>query len=202
MQVFLETERLVLRRFTEADVDHLFDLDSDPDVMRFLNGDNPTPRDVIENEILPRFLHCYERFAGYGYWAAIEKCTGAFLGWFGFVPPEGRSPHDVQLGYRLRKSAWGKGYATEGSRALIRKGFTELGVQRVFATTYQDNRASRRVMEKAGLTLVRTYRMTPEDLLAEGTYHVTSQDLWDGDDVEYALEKANWEQQEAARLTE
>jgi RimJ/RimL family protein N-acetyltransferase len=57
MQVFLETERLVLRRFTEADVDNLFDLDSDPDVMRFLTGGRPTSRDVIRNETLPRFLH-------------------------------------------------------------------------------------------------------------------------------------------------
>jgi RimJ/RimL family protein N-acetyltransferase len=198
MQVLLETKRLVLRRFTEADVDNLFDLDRDPDVMRFLNGGNPTPRDVIENEILPRFLRSYERFASFGYWAAIEKSTGAFLGWFGLVPPEGGSPNNVELGGRLCKSAWGKGYATEVSRALIRKGFAELGVQRVFATTYQDNLASRRVMEKASLTLVRSYRMTPEELLAEGTYHSTSQDLWEGDDVEYALEKADWEQQEMA----
>jgi RimJ/RimL family protein N-acetyltransferase len=57
MQVFLETERLVLRRFTEADVDNLFDLDSDPDVMCFLTGGKPTPRDVIRNETLPRILH-------------------------------------------------------------------------------------------------------------------------------------------------
>jgi len=100
------------------------------------------------------------------------------------VAPKGSSLDVVQLGYRVRKSAWGKGYATEGSRALIRKGFTELGVQRV--------------MEKAGLRLARTYRMTPEELLAEGTYHSTSQDLWEGDDVEYALGKADWEQQEMA----
>src|SRR5947209_20105481 len=106
-------------------------------------------------------------------------------------------PNDVALGYRLRRAVWGQGYATEGARALIRKGFTELGVQRVFATTYQDNLASRRVMEKAGLKLVRTYRITLADLLATGTFHITSEDLWDGDDVEYALLKADWEQQEA-----
>lgn len=198
MQVFLETERLVLRRFTAADVDNLFDLDSDPEVMLFLTGGTSTPRDVIQNDILPAFLRYYERFAGFGVWAAIEKASGDFLGWFSFRPREGLSPDDVELGYRLRQAAWGQGYATEGSRALIRKGFTELGVQRVFATTYQDNLPSRRVMEKAGLTLVRTYRITPADLLAEGTYHITSQDLWDGDDVEYALLKADWEQQEAA----
>lgn len=198
MRVFLETNRLVLRRFTADDVDNLVDLDADPEVMRFLTGGTSTPRDVIENEILPRFLRLYEHFAGYGYWAAIEKATGAFLGWFSLAPPEGSSP-DVELGYRLRTSAWGKGYATEGARALIRKGFTELGVQRVLATTYQDNLASRRVMQKAGMRLVRTYRLTPEDLVAEGTFHSTSQDLWDGDEVEYALEKADWEQQEAGR---
>jgi len=198
MRVFLETNRLVLRRFTADDVDNLVDLDADPEVMRFLTGGTPTPRDVIENEILPRFLRLYEHFAGYGYWAAIEKATGAFLGWFSLAPPEGSSP-DVELGYRLRTSAWGKGYATEGARALIRKGFTELGVQRVLATTYQDNLASRRVMQKAGMRLVRTYRLTPEDLVAEGTFHSTSQDLWDGDEVEYALEKGDWEQQEAGR---
>jgi RimJ/RimL family protein N-acetyltransferase len=197
MQVFLETERLVLRRFTEADVDHLFDLDSDPEVMRFLTGGIPTPREVIQNDILPAFLSSYERFAGLGVWAAIEKASGEFLGWFSFRPKDAARPNDVELGYRLRQAAWGQGYATEGARALIRQGFTELDVQRVFATTYQDNLASRRVMEKAGLRLVRTYRNTLADLLAADTYHSTSEELWDGNDVEYALLKADWEQQEA-----
>jgi RimJ/RimL family protein N-acetyltransferase len=107
--------------------------------------------------------------------------------------------NEVTLGYRLRQAVWGQGYATEGARALIRKGFTELGVQRVVATTYQDNLASRRVMEKAGLSLVRTYRMTIAELLAnDTTSHSTLEELWDGDDVEYELLKADWQQQEAA----
>jgi RimJ/RimL family protein N-acetyltransferase len=198
MQVFVETDRLVLRRFTEADVDNLFDLDSDPEVMRFLTGGKPTSRDAILNETLPRFLDYYERFAGFGFWAAIEKSTGEFVGWFEFRPREGAGPDEVELGYRLRRSAWGRGYATEGARALIRKGFADLGVRRVVATTYQDNVASQRVMEKAGLTLVRTYRLTPADLAAQDTFHSDSQEVWDGDDVEYALEKADWERQEAA----
>jgi RimJ/RimL family protein N-acetyltransferase len=198
MQVFLETERLVLRRFTAADADNLFELDSDPEVMRWLTGGAPTPRDAIENDILPRFLRSYERSGRYGFWAAIEKATGDFLGWFSFRPREGGGPDEAALGYRLRKAAWGRGYATEGARALIRKGFTELGVRRVVATTYGDNLASRRVMEKAGLTLVRAYRLTPADLAAQDTFHSTSPDLWDGDDVEYALRKADWERQEAA----
>ena len=187
MQVFLETERLVLRRFTPADVDHLVELDSDPAVMRFLTGGAPTPRAVIEHDRLPRILSDYERWAGFGCWAAIAKATGDFLGWFHFGPPAGAGSDEAELGYRLRQAAWGKGYATEGARALIHKGFTDLGVRRVFATTYQNNLASRRVMEKAGLTLVRTFHQS-------WPYRLEGDEFGD---VEYALHKADWEQREA-----
>jgi RimJ/RimL family protein N-acetyltransferase len=105
---------------------------------------------------------------------------------------------DLDLGYRLRSSAWNRGYATEGARALIRKCLTDLGARRVLANTYQDNHASRRVMEKAGMRLIRTFRYTPEDILAGRTNHVTTGDLWDGDDVEYAILRTDWERLEAA----
>jgi RimJ/RimL family protein N-acetyltransferase len=197
MQIFLETERMVLRRFTEADVDRLVDLDSDPEVMRFLTGGIPTPREAIQNDILPAFLRSYEPFSGFGVFAAIGKEDGEFLGWFSFRPKDEACRDEISLGYRLRRSTWGQGYATEGARALIRLGFSQLGVQRVVASTYQDNLASRRVMEKAGLSLVRTYRMTMAELLAhDTTAHDPSAELWDGDDVEYALQKADWERQE------
>jgi RimJ/RimL family protein N-acetyltransferase len=186
MQVFLETERLLLRRFTESDVDSLSNLDGDPEVMRFITGGKPTPRDVIRNETLPRFLRTYERSEGFGVWAAIERRSGEFVGWFEFYPREDADSDEVELGYRLRRSAWGKGYATEGSRALIRKGFTELGVRRVVAETMAVNTASRRVMEKAGLRYVRTFHQEwPERI--EGDEH---------GDAEYALTKAEWERRQ------
>ena len=188
MQVFLETRRLVLRRFTMADVDNLVSLDADPDVTHFVTGGLPTARDEIENEILPEFLGYYEHFEGYGFWAAIEKATGEFLGWFHFRPREGASPDEAELGYRLRRSAWGKGYATEGSRALISKGFTDFGVQRVVAETMVAHAASRRVMEKAGLTLVRTFH-------ADWPYPIEGDELGD---VEYALDRAEWERRRQA----
>lgn len=187
MWELLETGRLVLRRFTEADADDLFDLDADPEVMRFITGGKPTPRDVIRDETLPRFLRSYERFEGFGVWAAIERSTDEFLGWFEFHPPEGRGPEEAELGYRLRRSSWGKGYATEGSRALIRKGFTELGVRRVVAETMVINAASRRVMEKAGLTYVRTFHQEWPWRI-EGDEH---------GDVEYALRKDEWDRRES-----
>jgi len=186
VQVFLETDRLILRRFTMDDVDNLAVLDADPDVMRFVNGGMPTSSEEIENEVLPAFLGYYQRYPGYGFWAAIERSSGEFLGWFHFRPGPGAALDQAELGYRLRKSAWGKGYATEGSRALIRKGFTEFGVQCVTAEAMAANEASRRVMEKAGLTLVRIF-------------HGPLPDAIGGDEVEtveYALQKADWERQD------
>ena len=184
MQVFLETDRLVLRRFTAADADNLVDLDADPDVMRFITGGIPTSREEIQNEVLPAFLAYYQRYEGCGFWAAIEKATGEFLGWFHFRPRPDAAPGEVELGYRLCKSAWGRGYATEGSRELIRRGFTESGVQRVTAEAMAVNRASRRVMEKAGLKLVRTFHQ-PWPYPIDGHEY---------GDVEYALDKTGWQQ--------
>ena len=183
MHVFLETERLVLRRFTENDTDLLVELDSDPEVMYFVTGGLATPSEEIENEMLPAYLGYYERYAGFGFWAAIERSSGEFAGWFHFRPESEDDPHQVELGYRLRRSVWGMGYATEGSRALIDKGFLELGVERVYATTMVVNVASRRVLEKAGLRYVRTFHQAwPYPI--EGAEH---------GDVEYALRRAEWE---------
>jgi len=191
--ILQETERLILRRFTEADADHLYELDNDPEVMRYINGGTPTPREVIRKEILPGFL-CYdERLPGFGFWAAIERASGDWLGWF-CLRSAADAPDEAILGYRLRRAAWGRGYATEGARALIRKGFVELGVQRVVATTYEENLASRRVMEKLGMTLSRRFRITAEEIAHADTYHATSLEPWDGDDVEYALARDDWEQ--------
>jgi RimJ/RimL family protein N-acetyltransferase len=197
VQIFLETDRLILRRFTEADVENLVRLDSDPEVLRYINGGMPTPRDVIEHEILPRFLRYYDRYEGYGFWAAVERTSNEFLGWF-CLHPEEENEDRVALGYRLRRQAWGKGYATEGALALIRKGFTELGMRRVFAGTYEHNVASRRVMEKVGMKLVRAYRPTPEQLASATTFVATPEVIWEGNDVEYELERDDWEREHAS----
>jgi RimJ/RimL family protein N-acetyltransferase len=186
VHVFLETDRLLLRRFTEADVDNLVDLDSDPDVMRYISGGRPTSREEIERDVLPAFLRYYQRHAGYGFWAAVEKSTGEFLGWFHLRPKPDGDPDEPELGYRLRKSAWGKGYATEGSRALVGKAFTELGAHRVYAETMAVNTASRRVMDKAGLRLVRVFHQPWPDTI-EGEEH---------GDVEYALDRTEWEREQ------
>jgi RimJ/RimL family protein N-acetyltransferase len=193
MDVFLTTDRLVLRRFSTGDVDNLVALDADPEVMRFLNGGIPTSRDDIATGILPRFLAYYERFQAFGYWAAEEKTSGRFAGWFCLKPPEGGNGREVELGYRLRRPVWGRGYATEVVHALLSLAFTSLAVERVFATTYEYNAASRRVMEKAGMRLVRTFRLSAAQLAASATFDGTSLEVWEGDEVEYAIERPEWE---------
>ena len=187
MRVFIETEHLVLREFTPDDLDDLVALDGDPEVMHYVTGGRTTPREEIRDDILPAFLAYHDRGTGYGFWAAIEKSSGDFLGWFHFRPRPGAPVDEPELGYRLRASAWGKGYATEGSRAIVRKGFTDLGVRRVVAETMAVHVASRRVMEKAGLRLVRTFHQ-PWPYPIEGDEH---------GDVEYALERDEWERMEA-----
>src|SRR5438477_6665959 len=163
MEIFLETERLTLRRFTAEDVDNLVELDSDPAVMQHINGGLATPREEIERDVLPAFLGYYQRYESYGFWAAVEKASGDFIGWFHLRPPSGKPADEPELGYRLLRSAWGKGYATEGSRALVAAAFAA-GARRVWAGTMAVNIASRRVMEKAGLRYVRTFH---EDWFAE-----------------------------------
>ena len=93
---------------------NLVELDSDPEVMHFINGGRPTPRARSRATSCPTFLAYYERFAGYGFWAAIEKSSGRFLGWFHFRPAQAAHPDEVELGYRLRKIGLGKGICDRG----------------------------------------------------------------------------------------
>ncbi|MFF2191320.1 GNAT family N-acetyltransferase [Streptomyces sp. NPDC058157] len=183
MSYFLKTDRLALRPFGVADADDLVALDGDPEVMRFINGGRPTSRRTVETRVLPRLLDVYPCWGTQAYWAADEEATGTFLGWFEFRPLERDSSAVVELGYRLNRAAWGRGFATEGARALIDKGFTELGVERVTANTMAVNAASRRVMEKSGLSFVRHFTGDwPEAI--EGSEH---------GEVEYELTRAAWE---------
>lgn len=182
VEIFLTTERMLLRRFIGDDLDNLYQLDRDPAVMRLLTNGVPTRYERIRDEILPQLLREYAVSARHGRWAAVDRTTGEFLGWFSLDRPEGE-PDQAELGYRLHQTAWGQGYATEGARALVHKAFTELGLRRVFAQTMAVHIASRRVMEKAGLAYVRTFHLEFEDPIP-GTEH---------GEVEYALDRAGWQ---------
>jgi RimJ/RimL family protein N-acetyltransferase len=191
--MYWTTERMRLRRFGPADLDNLVELDSDPEVMRYLSGGAATPRDVIEREILPAFMRFDAAELPFGVWAATGNESQGFLGWFSLRLTEG-SHGSAALGYRLHRTAWGRGYATEGVRALIERAFRETAIERIVATTYEENLASRRVMEKAGMTFIRAFRLTAADLTEVATYAADPADIWEGEDVEYAVTRAQWAQ--------
>ncbi len=151
----LTTRRLHLEPLTPAHLDHLVELDSDPEVLRFIWG-----RALTREESLHRGsarIDPVGEARGIGAWAGLEGPVGdrAFVGWWTLQ----RDPDDdftAELGYRLRREAWGRGLATEGSRALLDHAFGTLALPRVWAQTMAVNTGSRRVMEKLGLHLERT----------------------------------------------
>ena len=162
--ILLETGRLRLRRFRTADVDRLVELDSDPEVMRYITYGVPTPRAVYEDVILPRWLTVYAATPLLGYWAAENRGTGGFLGWF-HLRPDRLDEGEQELGYRLGRAAWGSGFATEGAAAVIEHGFTRVGAEKITARSLAGNRRSQRVMQKCGLEFERDFEY-PEDVIA------------------------------------
>jgi RimJ/RimL family protein N-acetyltransferase len=147
MEGALDTDRLRLYPLSEEDLDDLVDLDGDPEVRRMVDPlgvlipEDPDERRVYE----------WERFVSAGgFYGARERVGNAFVGWFQLEQVPDR-PDEAELGYRLRRHAWGLGYATEGARALVEHALEVLGYRRVFAHTLHDNPASIRVLQKAGL---------------------------------------------------
>ena len=162
--VILETDRLFLRRLTPDDAPLICDLDSDPEVMRYISKGQPTPLEKIENEVLPRWLRLYEKHEHLGFFAAHEKASGDFIGWLCLQPD--RYIPEIEIGYRLKRHVWGRGYATEGSKALVEKAFTAWGLDRITSHTLAVNKASQRVMEKCGLCFQHSF--TYEESLLSG----------------------------------
>jgi RimJ/RimL family protein N-acetyltransferase len=190
MRPEIETRRMLLRPLSADDAGLLHELDSDPEVMRYLSGGPPTPLQAIESRILPGMLAIAAAGDGHGAWAAMDHASGAFVGWFMLRP--GSDGVSSEAGYRLLRRWWGRGLATEGLEALLQRAFVEMGRERVFGTTYEENHASRRVMEKAGMRLVRRFRPGAEQLAAGNTFEPTDEEPWPGEDVEYAIGRQEW----------
>jgi ribosomal-protein-alanine N-acetyltransferase len=146
VSIILETERLLLREFCEEDAKFLFELNSDPDVTKFTG-------DVAYNSLdeVIGFIKGYDQYEKYkqGRLNMFDRQTGDYIGWCGlkYIPNKGYS----DLGYRLMKKHWGKGYATEAALACLKYGFKVLNLEKIIATAMKENKASIRVFEKLGL---------------------------------------------------
>jgi len=154
----LTTERLRLRRMRPGDAARIVALDSDPEVKRWIDQGRPPDADRIREEVLPRWIAAYEGSGGMGFFAAEDRLTGEFLGWFHLKPWTGEEEEGaLELGYRLHRHRWGLGLATEGSLALIEAAFSRFGARQVVARAMAANTSSVRVLEKCGLTFLREY---------------------------------------------
>jgi len=143
----LLSERLLLRRFTLADLPLLTVLNADPVVMRYLGGVE-TPEQTLAM-LRGRILDYYQANPGLGVWATLLRAGGECIGFHLLNHIQGESL--IQVGYRLFPRYWGYGYATEMSVALLRYGYAQLKLPYITAVTALDNEASQRVLLKAGL---------------------------------------------------
>ena len=160
-----QTPRLRFRRVRPDDAERFDALDRDEGVLRFIDWEPPTFDE--QREAIAGYIAEYEQWPDYGRFVA-ESLAGEFLGWFGLRVHA--DPLFPSLGYRLHRRFWGQGLATEGSIALIDYAFTQLDASAVHADTMFINQASRRVMEKCGMTYVKTYHVQFDNPLP-GTDH-------------------------------
>jgi RimJ/RimL family protein N-acetyltransferase len=147
----IQTARLLLRPWQPDDLSEFIRLLTDPEVTRYIVVHTPfSPEDV--GELHARTLEQWER-NGFGPWAAIDKATGCWVGHIGLDElPDWPGPHKIEVGWELHREFWGRGLATEGGRAGVRYGFEVVGLERIISATMATNAASRRVMEKCGLS--------------------------------------------------
>ena len=143
----LETQRLRFRKLNETDLENLFRLHSNPEVMKFIR---PPDEHMAQTQLrLEQNLDIYEKHPGYGVFPLNLKSDDTFIGWGVIVHVD--ELKEVEIGYRFFPEHWGKGYATETAAALRDYGFETLKLKRIIGLTHRGNLASQRVLEKTGL---------------------------------------------------
>lgn len=144
--MLFETERLILRRFLPTDAKDMYELNLDPEVVKYTGDDSfgsvEEALKFIEN------YDAYKRF-GFGRWTVIRKSDHAYLGWCGLKLNE---HNDIDIGYRFKKQFWGNGYAFESANACIKYGFNTLDLSRIIGRTATANHASLRILQKIGMS--------------------------------------------------
>lgn len=144
-----ETERLRLRQWTEADYPPFAEMNADPEVMRFL----PAPLSRTESDAMANRCRILIDERGWGFWAVERRGTGTFVGLVGLHVPDVALPFSpcVEIGWRLARPHWGKGYATEAARAALQVAFETLGLGEVVSFTALPNLRSQAVMRRIGM---------------------------------------------------
>jgi ribosomal-protein-alanine N-acetyltransferase len=155
MTYFIETKRLILRGFKDSDIGNIYKLDSNEEVHKYL-GKKPI-RTLKKAEEIVSFFHLQYRERGIGRFATIEKSSGKFIGWAGLKLNTGKKEmlnghsNFIDIGYRFLPNFWGKGYATEASKASLEYGFRTLNYDIIYGAADIENIASNKVLQKIGL---------------------------------------------------
>jgi len=146
----LSTERLLLRRWREADSEPFAALNADPRVMRYLSALHTRAE---SDELIDRIEREFDR-RGYGLWALQVRASGEFIGFTGLQAASFAASFTpaIEVGWRLMRSAWGQGYATEAGRAAVAFGFEQAGLVEIVSFTSTANLRSRAVMERIGMS--------------------------------------------------
>ncbi|MEO8085420.1 MAG: GNAT family N-acetyltransferase [Bacteroidota bacterium] len=158
MKIFAETERLILREILPIDAEPFFEMDSDPEVHKFLGTKPVSGIEEIINVI--RFVQQQYIENGIGRWAIIEKSSGQFMGWTGLKLMKKYFNNQINfhdLGYRLLQKHWGKGYATESANASLQYAFEQMKLKEVIGMVNVTNTKSNRVLEKCGMKHVESF---------------------------------------------
>jgi [ribosomal protein S5]-alanine N-acetyltransferase len=150
MQIIFETPRLILRQFTEADAPLILALNSDPEIVKYVHELPLKTQEQAEKILLDTILPQYKN--DLGRWAIYTKDNMDFIGWCGLkYRPE---LDEIDLGYRLMKKAWGKGFATEAAQHTLDHGFKNLNCKLITARAHIENIASIKVLEKIGMDFI------------------------------------------------
>ncbi|MEQ1733190.1 MAG: GNAT family N-acetyltransferase [Bacteroidia bacterium] len=149
MEIILKTERLFLREVDSVDENDLFEMDSDPEV--HIHIENNPVKHIDEIRAVIKMLQQQYKDNGIARWAVINNVTNECLGWAGLKyikEPLNNHVNFYELGYRFKKKHWGKGYATEASKAIVNYGFTNLAIDKIYAITAIENLNSKKVLQK------------------------------------------------------
>jgi RimJ/RimL family protein N-acetyltransferase len=144
----IETERLILRRFTPDDAEEYFPLAADPEINRYTGQALVQSIDQVRQMLLDHPIRDYE-VVGYGRMACIEKSSGKLIGFSGMkYLPDFQAP---DVGYRFVQDVWGKGYATESASVLMQQCIRDFNPRRVIGLVDRNNNGSSNVLKKLGL---------------------------------------------------
>lgn len=147
----LETKRLILREIEPGDFDALYRMNSNAEIMKYVGDGSVRTHEQMLGELDMLISH-YTRKPGLGIWATLLKDSNTFIGASGLVFYDNTT--EIEIGYRMLKEYWNKGYATEAALGLVKYGFNTLKLKKIVSSAHTENIASRRVMEKIGMRYV------------------------------------------------